>query len=709
MTRSGFLVLTPDYASPEQVRGESLTTASDVYSLGVVLYELVTGSRPYRLTGKPLDEVFRIICDRVVERPSARVGKPHSTTGIDSRSAEKTIEASAPFTLATTKIHPAETRKLRRLLSGDLDNIILMALRKEPERRYPNADALRDDLARFLGGRPVAAARDSVRYRFTKFVRRHAVAVTFGAIAAVSLLGGLAAALVGLSSAKHEQQRAETGLQMARDAITDFHAQVANEALFNQPGMFRLRRELLERALQFNQKLAALDADNPSRARERANTIAELALINDDLGNPQESERLLNQAIALQNDLLKATGAAADQVQLANLHNRLALLIRPIAGRRREAADHARHAVQLFDQAITAQPTRLDWRSALAGTILNDAETRRQLGDDDSYVSLLERAKTIAERVVADSDRAATDPNRLDADPAHRARYRRKLAEILGSLARVHVARTGEESQAVDCVVKAADTLELAAQLAPEDRETQRALGAAISDLALFQAQQGRTVQAARAIARAIEVFESLVQNYPGVDRYEDNLLVALNFRCDCERRQGHLEIARKTGERAIEIARRLHHKHPDDLYHVSALSKAENNAGRLELDAQNRPAAFSHFQEAVKLLDQHAATADGIHLYNLACNLSLAARAAVQDPNAPREDERLSRENLARRAVAALREASARGFQNRDIISSDTDLDALRNRPDFIEFLSSLPNPSNSTSNHIPAADSSP
>ncbi len=150
-------LMTPDYASPEQIRGERLTPATDVYSLGVLLYQLLTGKRPYSITGRSMTEIERAITEQTVPRPS----------------------------------EVAESPRLRSALAGDLDNIVAMAMRREPERRYSSAAELGADLGRFLEGMPVRARRDSAFYRASKWTRRHAMAVTSGAsLAAASGLGG---------------------------------------------------------------------------------------------------------------------------------------------------------------------------------------------------------------------------------------------------------------------------------------------------------------------------------------------------------------------------------------------------------------------------------------------------------------------------------------------------------------------------------------
>lgn len=213
--------LTPEYASPEQIEGAPLTTASDVYSLGVVLYELLTGTRPYYFNLKTREEVHRVVCSVMPLPPSQAVTVRASRLRTDSaiRPASRTPSTPAPGTqtapapgegspaVDVPRTRGVTTTRLRGLLRGDLDVIALMALRKEPQRRYVSAEQLSEDIDCYLRALPVRARRDTLGYRTSKFVRRHAAAVTLSA-AAVLMLAGTTVVLYRQSQ-QLQRQRAD--------------------------------------------------------------------------------------------------------------------------------------------------------------------------------------------------------------------------------------------------------------------------------------------------------------------------------------------------------------------------------------------------------------------------------------------------------------------------------------------------------------------
>ncbi|HKQ73771.1 MAG TPA: protein kinase [Blastocatellia bacterium] len=192
-------LMTLDYASPEQVRGEAITTSGDIYSLGVTLYKLLTGHRPYQVKTSSLHEMARVICEEEPEAPSAHVAKPQNF-------AEGGVE------------------KLRRRLKGDLDNIVLMALRKEAARRYSSAEQLSEDIGRFLEDRPVIARKSTLRYRAVKYAHRHPLRMAFTSFLAIALVATTITVFIRARAAEGEARRERRRLYEAqmRQAGYDF-------------------------------------------------------------------------------------------------------------------------------------------------------------------------------------------------------------------------------------------------------------------------------------------------------------------------------------------------------------------------------------------------------------------------------------------------------------------------------------------------------
>ena len=178
--------MTPEYASPEQVRGEAMATTSDIYSLGVVLYKLLTGQSPYRTKTNRPEELARAITEQEPTSPSMALLKSDS-------SAESPI-----------------SKDDSRLLRGDLDNIVLKAMRKEPHRRYESAAEFSEDIRRHLVGLPVIARKDTWSYRSAKFVRRNRIAVGAGALVLIALIGGVVATAWEARATRQEKARAES-------------------------------------------------------------------------------------------------------------------------------------------------------------------------------------------------------------------------------------------------------------------------------------------------------------------------------------------------------------------------------------------------------------------------------------------------------------------------------------------------------------------
>ncbi|HXG91156.1 MAG TPA: serine/threonine-protein kinase [Blastocatellia bacterium] len=331
-TATAMRLMTRDYASPEQVRGQPITTASDVYSLGVLLYRLLTGHHPYQFKTPLPSEVERVICETEPQRPSDAVKRVEEVTTSDGESVQLT-----PELVSSTR--DGEPQKLRRMLSGDLDTIILMAMRKEPARRYSSVEQFSEDIRRYLEGLPVLARKDTFAYRASKFVRRHRAGVAAATLVAIAIIAGIVATLWQARIAREQrdaarlaQTKAERISKFLSAALSYSDPAAAFAGTKNRRGATinqmlddiapRIETELadqpevrasIERTVGYAYIAQHRDAEAErylnialetqlkiygEDSQETAYTLAGLALVQANKGNYAEAERMLQKVIA---------------------------------------------------------------------------------------------------------------------------------------------------------------------------------------------------------------------------------------------------------------------------------------------------------------------------------------------------------------------------------------------------------------------------
>jgi serine/threonine protein kinase/tetratricopeptide (TPR) repeat protein len=345
-TMTMFRVLTPSYASPEQIKGEPISTASDVYSLGVVLYELLTGHHPYRSKSMTPPEMARATCEVEPERPSTVVAR---TLFVDKEGHPETI---TPETVS--RVRDGSPDRLQKRLRGDLDNIVLMALRKEPQRRYSSVEQFAQDLQRHLEDIPVIARKDTLAYRTSKFVTRHKVGVALGVAVAITLCVALA---VTVREARIAERHFNDVRKLANSLMFDVH-----DAIQDLPGSTPARKLLVERALQYLDSLAQEAGSDASLQRELAVAYEKVGRVQGgtaygNLGDRPNAIKSFRKALAIRQALVSSRAATTeDRVALARSYALLGRLLLATEGPS-SALDLTRKSVEILEPLQRADPS----------------------------------------------------------------------------------------------------------------------------------------------------------------------------------------------------------------------------------------------------------------------------------------------------------------------------------------------------------------
>ena len=356
--------MTPEYASPEQLRGEPITTASDVYSLGVVLYELLTGARPYHFKSRRPDEVARVICEEEPPRPSTVLRGRQGRT-------KPTAAPSAPGRFRTWRLRPSSFVLHPSALAGDLDNIVAMALRKEPARRYASAAQLADDIRRHDAGLPVLARKDTAGYRVNRFVRRHKPGVAAAVLVLLALVAGLVSTAI---QARRADRRFEDVRRLAHSILFEVEPQIANLT-----GATGARSTLVKRALEYLDSLAR-EAGGDRELRGELATAYEK--VGDVQGNPNVSNlgdlkgalASYRKARDLRLSMLKSTPHDASiRHALATNEEQLGVLLW-WDNRTGDALASYRDALTLRRALLAEQPRSVEFRRGLASLQMNLAD-----------------------------------------------------------------------------------------------------------------------------------------------------------------------------------------------------------------------------------------------------------------------------------------------------------------------------------------------
>jgi serine/threonine protein kinase len=533
-THTGAQPMTPVYASPEQVRGERVTTATDVYALGLLLYELLTGHRAHDLKTSSLDEIVRVVCQTEPARPSAAVARTGSEHGL-----RRVGLADSP-------------QKLTRQLSGDLDTIVMTALRKEPDRRYPGALELAQDLRRYRDDRPISARIDTWAYRSSKFVRRHAWPVAGVAVTFVALTAALIVTLWQAREADRARRDADAQRARAEQRLNDVHA-LATSFVF-----------------EFHDAIATLAGATQARQLVVSKGLNYL----DILAKETVGDRALQRDLADAYDRMAGIQSSPYESNVGDLAGGLASSVKALAVREALAAGTAANSPER--QAVVAGYLRLGDAYQSGGRAKDALDAYRRVVIDGEAVLAVDAANMVAgQQVAAAANRlcgvllavgdgasalAACDKSEqryaalLAADPGN-ASIREAAAGL--RLARVNALRlTGRTAEALAEVAIAATMFRQLVADAPANAPLRMRLATVLTQQAVVQLAEGRESDAIVSNREAVALLDGLRAGDPGNARVNALLSFVLLRQAPSLVRAGLAPEAAMSTRRGLEILR---------------------------------------------------------------------------------------------------------------------------------------------------------
>jgi serine/threonine protein kinase len=658
--QTGFaqLIGTPLYMSPEQAElgGVDVDTRSDIYSLGVLLYELLTGTTPFdqeTFRTAPFDEIRRIIREQEPPRPSTRLrndegGRLKDDSKPNTRSVWQRYSPLSSFIL-----HPSSFQ--------ELDWIVMKCLEKDRARRYETASSLAADIRRYLDDEPVEACPPSASYRLRKFARRNRAVLTTTVLVTMALVAGTTVsvwqaivarraqvvALAKSNLASRQQQRAETHLRQAREAVDQMLTEVGNKTLRSLPQMEPVRRALLEKALKFYERFLVQEGDDPAIRLEAGRTYRRVGTIREDLhefdaaheaygqsiklldqlattrpldlecrrelasthshraylqamtGKMEEAEREMGIVIELRKEILRrSSGYADDRYALADEQGILANLLQG-SGRLAEARSLLRSVCDSFARLVGDFPANPVYQSRF-GAMLNDqAAIAIYQGKPAEALPLLERAIPLQQAALK------ADPQNSEYQEFAR-NHQENLAVALTSL--------GKKSEAAELYrknIRAGRELVSRSPFFPERRHE---LARTYENLAMLLNDMGpdHRLESGQMSDQAAKLFGALAAEYPAVPGYRLDLAYHCSNRGERLRTAGRWKDAEQSFRRALELDLALVTAEPGNAAYKQAQAEHYGNLAQLlafytDTTVYNPSQAARLAEAGIKLMPQSA------------------------------------------------------------------------------------------------------
>ena len=623
-------VLTPEYASPEQVKGEPVTTATDVYSLGVILYELLTGRCPYRLKRKTVEEITKAICEQEPARPSSAVNGdwPAASSGRQAtHDGQLTVERS---------------RFGNRQLKGDLDNIILKALRKEPDRRYASVEQLSEDIRRHLEGLPVRARKGTFSYRASKFIQRNKIIASAGLVVLITLVAGIWSTAVSARKAHIERARAERRFNDVRNLVNSLLFQLDDE-IEKLPGSTKARELLIKQTLDYLDRVASDASGDVPLQKEIATAYQKLGDVQSKLNGPNLGETkgaLDSYRKAL--EIRQALYAASPRDVPTGLDLALALnRVGDILSKTNEAKgslDYYRKSLELTERLASNKDPKA--RSALGYSYLLVARAQLVIDDLSGALENFSQSQAIREQLATENPNDDSLRQALissydgvafvlsrNGKPAEALSYYRKSQELIEALAQSNPSNADYRRLVMDTYEWIGITMGALGQNAEGLNYHERALAISKSQIAADPANAqalddigdvnheiGNTLTRLRRFKEAVESYHQAKTYYqalsdadPGDDDARRQVCLTMRETADALALLGDVRTALEQYRAALTIYQGLARSDPDDAETQYELAVIYENLAELLVRTGDLTNGIDNSQKALAIFEMSA------------------------------------------------------------------------------------------------------